>query len=819
MDAITEHHYKNIATGKAKPLDDGDLATVRTIIVEIDGVETLIPTIWDGEEVDDRTAIKFAQDSGVDWPTRTGSDAVAELQAFDEQIHLEMTDQTTPQEAARILSEKAPSFNKGGLMSGTAAYDNAALLDKEIAEAEAAGISQEPPTAAQLGSLALDFTPIIGDLKGGYETAVEISNELEKENPDYAYIGLLAGAGTAAALVGLVPGLGDAAGKAIMNGAKSVADKMPEYDPNTVGMFGGNMFAKGADTPPANSPDKPNIISFTDKKEQKKLTDFRTGFMSDIKRKSTEMSEFIRTLKDSGIYDGYEIGAVVQGKNIKGDPLPFTIEGLSLTKTRLDSSLNKSMEERLGFKLNYIEKDGDYFIAILRTKQSDGTESTAYLDAVKALNYPVLTGPTGSVPTDPDKVEFALGGLAVARKGITTPEGLEMAEKTTQLDRKKADKNNDGKLSKYEETVGKAVQDAMVDDPEQDEKVLKFQSGGTPLNLSRSLPDTTGFLPIFVQESLSDAERHKMNVLGVVPPYILNLLTARELNLMPESLVSESLAAARRGPPTEGGVQEVMDKEGKPIERPDNHFEPEPFPYNYILPMMDRANLLPEKMSDKYKYPDRSPSQTAKPKMSHGGMATMGDYDCGMMSDPMPIGATESEVADDISAMISENEYVLPANVVKWHGLKHIMSLQDEAEMGLMMMQEQGLIQEVDNASADEEYEDHMMYDPESGEGKMTKSNEEHLDLKSKGWSHEGETQEPDSKGAENAQVSDTGDSEQEEKETIETPEGNEIEMAGVKTVIQEPEMDETEDYKLNDYGKSSQMFGVMKKPKFSFIM
>ena len=329
MDAITEHHYKNIATGKAKPLDDGDLATVRTIIVEIDGVETLIPTIWDGEEVDDRTAIKFAQDSGVDWPTRTGPDAVAELQAFDEQIHLEMTDQTTPQEAARILSN--------------------------------------------------------------------------------------------------------------------------------------------VDTP-----------------------------------------------------------------------------------------------------------------------------------------------------------EMALGGLAVARKGITTPEGLEMANKTTQLDRKKADKNNDGKLSKYEETVGKAVQNAMADDPEQDEKVLKFQSGGTAittntsglsgLNLSRSLPDTTGFLPAFVQESLSDAERHKMNILGVVPPYILNLLTARELNSMPESLVSESLSAARRGPPTEEGVQEVMDKEGNPIKRPENKFEREPFPYNYTLPLMDRANLLPEEMSDKDKYPDRYPSQTAKPK-------------------------------------------------------------------------------------------------------------------------------------------------------------------------------------------------------------
>ena len=274
------------------------------------------------------------------------------------------------------------------------------------------------------------------------------------------------------------------------------------------------------------------------------------------------------------------------------------------------------------------------------------------------------------------QIAMALGGLAVARKGITTPEGLEMANKTTQLDRKKADKNNDGELSKYEETVGKAVQDAMADDPEQDEKV----------------------------------------------------------------------------------------------------------------------------------------------RMGHGGMAMMGDYDCGMMSDPMPIGATESEVADDISAMISENEYVLPANVVKWHGLKQIMAMQDEAEMGLMMMHEQGLIQEV--GGEEDEYEHHMMYDPETGEGKMTKSYQDHLDLKNQGWGHEsGTEEESDSTGAKNAEVSDAGDSEQEEKETIETPEGNEIEVAGVDTVIDEQEIDETEEYKNNNYGKTSQMFGMMKKPKFSFIM
>ena len=51
MDPITEHHYHNIANGKAVKNHDGTLSTVKTIIVEIDGVETLIPTVWDDEIV------------------------------------------------------------------------------------------------------------------------------------------------------------------------------------------------------------------------------------------------------------------------------------------------------------------------------------------------------------------------------------------------------------------------------------------------------------------------------------------------------------------------------------------------------------------------------------------------------------------------------------------------------------------------------------------------------------------------------------------------------------------------------------------------
>ena len=44
-------------------------------------------------------------------------------------------------------------------------------------------------------------------------------------------------------------------------------------------------------------------------------------------------------------------------------------------------------------------------------------------------------------------------------------------------------------------------------------------------------------------------------------------------------------------------------------------------------------------------------------------------------------------------------------------------------------------------------------------------------------------------------------------------------EVAGVTTTIEEPEVNETEDYKENDYGKKTSMFATMKKPKATIIV
>ena len=226
---------------------------------------------------------------------------------------------------------------------------------------------------------------------------------------------------------------------------------------------------------------------------------------------------------------------------------------------------------------------------------------------------------------------MALGGLAVARKGIMTPEGEDMADNKFQLDEGKADLNNDGSLSSYEKTRADAVQKATSEDEE----------------------------------------------LG----------------------------------------------------------------------------------------------------MYHGGM--MGPVDP-VSGNPIPVGSSAEEVRDDIDINISQGEYVLPADVVKWHGLKHIMDLQEEAKMGLMAMDAMGFIKEADEEAAEEEGEVCPKCD---GDGC------DHCD--GTGYHYEEEA----------------------------TPEGEVVEEAVVEVSEEEPEVNETDDYKDSDYSKKTSMYGMVKKPKVTFIV
>lgn len=90
-------------------------------------------------------------------------------------------------------------------------------------------------TLKDAATFVAEATPIIGDAMA----AKQVYDELQKDEPNY----LLAGALGGAAIIGLVPGLGDAAAAAIRKGAKTALDtaKRVEIDPDALGMMGGNI--------------------------------------------------------------------------------------------------------------------------------------------------------------------------------------------------------------------------------------------------------------------------------------------------------------------------------------------------------------------------------------------------------------------------------------------------------------------------------------------------------------------------------------------------------------------------------------------------
>jgi len=65
----------------------------------------------------------------------------------------------------------------------------------------------------------------------------------------------------------------------------------------------------------------------------------------------------------------------------------------------------------------------------------------------------------------------------------------------------------------------------------------------------------------------------------------------------------------------------------------------------------------------------------------------------------VPIGSTQEEVRDDIPAQLSEGEFVMPADVVRYHGLDKMMALRDEAKMGLQRMDAMGQMGNADEAT------------------------------------------------------------------------------------------------------------------------
>jgi hypothetical protein len=97
---------------------------------------------------------------------------------------------------------------------------------------------------------------------------------------------------------------------------------------------------------------------------------------------------------------------------------------------------------------------------------------------------------------------------------------------------------------------------------------------------------------------------------------------------------------------------------------------------------------------------------------AEGGMKDEGGTVDPVSGNDVPTGSLQNEVRDDIPAQLSEGEFVIPADVVRYIGLERLMKLRDEAKQGLNRMAEIGQMgnaDQVENPEAlhegDEEFE------------------------------------------------------------------------------------------------------------------
>ncbi len=115
--------------------------------------------------------------------------------------------------------------------------------------------------------------------------------------------------------------------------------------------------------------------------------------------------------------------------------------------------------------------------------------------------------------------------------------------------------------------------------------------------------------------------------------------------------------------------------------------------YDYIE--VDASKSAPEDMGSIPKFNEGGVAMNDQMEMAF--MKQGGIQDDGMNKDPVsgnpiPPGSMATEVRDDIPAMLSEGEYVVPADVLRYYGVNFFEDLRSKAKTGLQTMESDGRI-------------------------------------------------------------------------------------------------------------------------------
>jgi len=106
------------------------------------------------------------------------------------------------------------------------------------------------------------------------------------------------------------------------------------------------------------------------------------------------------------------------------------------------------------------------------------------------------------------------------------------------------------------------------------------------------------------------------------------------------------------------------------------------------------AGLLASYLANKFAFGTSSESKQNEEPLE---MKSGGDVDP-VSGNDIPPGALAKEVRDDVPAMLSEGEFVFPADVVRYIGLDKLMKMRQQAKEGLVKMEDMGQMGNSDEA-------------------------------------------------------------------------------------------------------------------------
>ncbi len=484
------------------------------------------------------------------------------------------------------------------------------------------------------------MTPIVGDVMA----AKDIYDELQKDEPNYYLAGALGGA----AIIGLIPGVGDLAAKAIKKGAKEVFDvaKRVEIDPTAVGSTAGNIKLKPKE--PFNK--TRSAYRIATQAEDGKLYPLFVNASDEI-----PVGEWISATVPPVTFKGANGNMYVPSKGAtrsKGEKSKATGDMQTIPDVETADKLKE-----MGFSVEKPSKSAPF----------GKVRAVASRPGFHATTKPVAhhLGPEDLIITASERNKLLKAGVtpkAFKAKTFNYFKGkLISKKKVSELSA--ADKKKVKTKKKY--YVKRRAEDQvfvevdMADDTSED--LLKYMQERGRTDINDKLPSGGSYT---YQDGQADAETWVVG--GDMK--VKRVLSREEAKVAQE-------AAGVKDLPHRDEIEKILGRK----------FNQGGLAGEQNMYTGQQDSILSTGTVDTASSFDNQTVQA----FAIGGMASEVDPVSG---NEVPPGSLPEEVRDDIPAMLSEGEYVVPADVLRYYGMKFFEDLRSEAKMGLSNMEADGRI-------------------------------------------------------------------------------------------------------------------------------